>query len=77
MAISLGEINSFRANPDVATGKAGVVLKDTGMVDNLMKAAQFKAENDWRKYTTFLGNYKEKPYFEASTGAEKAVEVKF
>ena len=59
MAISLGEINSFRANPDVATGKAGVVLKDTGMVDNLMKAAQFKAENDWRKYTTFLGNYKD------------------
>lgn len=59
MAVSLGEINSFRPDANQGTGAPSAVLKDTGLVDNLMKGAQYNAEDKWRKYTTFLNTYKD------------------
>lgn len=57
--VSLAEINSYQPNPNVATGNPGVVLKDNGLVNNLMQVAQFKAQNDWLKYQSFLSSYKD------------------
>jgi len=59
MAVSLAEINSFRPDAEQGTARPSAILKDTGLVNNLMQVAQYSAENNWRKYTTFLNNYKD------------------
>lgn len=59
MPVSLSEILNIRPNPEVATGTPAVVLDSTKLVDTLNRNAQFKAQMDWQKYTSFLNNYKD------------------
>ncbi len=56
---SLGEILSVKADPEVATGNTGYVIDNRELVRNLTQAAQFKAQNDWKKYNLFLDETKE------------------
>ena len=56
---SLGEILSVRADPEEATGNTGYVVDNRDLVRNLTQAAQFKAQNDWKKYNLFLDETKE------------------
>jgi len=56
---TLGEITSMRVDPEVATGTPAVVYDNRELGRQLNDAAQFKAQNDWRKYNLFLGNLKD------------------
>lgn len=56
---SLGEILNVKADPEVATGNTGYVIDNRDLVRNLTQAAQFKAQNDWKKYNLFLDETKE------------------
>lgn len=56
---SLSEITNMAVDPERATGTPATVYDSKDLVRNLNQAAQYKAENDWRKYTSFLGNLKE------------------
>jgi len=58
---SLGEILNAGASADAekASGTPATVIDNSGLVKQLNENARFKAENDWRKYNTFLTNLKE------------------
>jgi hypothetical protein len=56
---SLSEITGLRADPEVATGNTGYVIDNRDLVRNLTQAAQFKAQNDWKKYNLFLDETKD------------------
>lgn len=51
---SLSELTHI---PAIATGKPAVAIDSSAMVAQLNQAARAKAENDWRKYKTFLDNF--------------------
>lgn len=55
----LSEIVNMTVDSERGTGNPAVVIDNSQMISQLNQAAQFKAENDWRKYTSFLGNLKE------------------
>lgn len=48
-----------RADPELGTGTPAVVYDDRELIRTLNNAAQYKAENDWRKYNAFMGNLKD------------------
>lgn len=56
---SLSELSNIKVDPEIATGNSGVVYDNWKLVGLFNQAANVKAENDWRKYTTFLGNLKD------------------
>lgn len=55
----LSEILNFTADPMRGTGTPAVVFDSNSLIKNLNEAAQYKSENDWRKYNMFMGNLKE------------------
>lgn len=55
---SLGEIINS-ADPERGTGIPATIYSNMPLVQELNQAAQYKSENDWRKYNTFLTNVKE------------------
>lgn len=57
---SLSEITNLKVDPEIATGNTGYVIDNRDLVRNLTQAAQFKAQNDWKKYNLFLEDTKEK-----------------
>lgn len=56
---TLGELNAIQGNAELGTGSPAVILDNRDLVHTLNQNAQFKAENDWRKYATFQNNLKE------------------
>lgn len=56
MEPTLNEILNVPADPERATGTPAVVYDNRELLHNLNINAQSKAENDWRKYSTFLNN---------------------
>lgn len=59
MEPTLGEITNLKVDPEIATGNTGYVIDNRDLVRNLTQAAQFKAQNDWKKYNVFLDETKE------------------
>jgi len=59
MEPTLSEIVNMKVDGEVATGTPAVVYNSKDLIANLNSAAQYKAENDWRKYNMFMGNLKE------------------
>lgn len=57
MEPTLKEIESARIDPEIATGQPAVVYDNTDLLKSINQNAQFKAQNDWRKYQQFLGDY--------------------
>ena len=55
----LSEIVNMTVDQERATGTPAVVFDSKPLIAQLNQAAQYKAENDWRKYNVFLGNLKE------------------
>lgn len=53
---SLNEITSIAADPERGTGQPAVIYDNREALRGLNDAAQFKAENDWKKYNLFLKN---------------------
>lgn len=56
---TLSEIVNIPVDQERATGTPAVVFDSKPLIAQLNQAAQYKAENDWRKYNVFLGNLKE------------------
>lgn len=57
---TLSEITNITVDPERGTGQPATLFPDKSkLVDQLHQSAQFKAQNDWNKYTTFLGNLKD------------------
>lgn len=56
---SLSEISNIAVDAERGSGNPGVVYDSKDLVRGLNQAAQFKAENDWRKYQYFVNNLKE------------------
>lgn len=56
---TLSEIVNIPANSSLATGNPGVVFDQRELVRNLNQAAQFKADNDLKKYQFFVNNLKD------------------
>lgn len=57
-APSLGEIVNIARDPGQGTGPTRTAINTQDLVHTINQAAQFKAENDFRKYSTFLGELK-------------------
>lgn len=55
----LSEILNFNADPQRGTGTPAVVYDSNNLINTLNDAAQYRAENVWRKYNMFMGNLKE------------------
>lgn len=55
----LGEILSVANQSGNPTGQEGVVFDNRQILQTLNENARFKAENDWKKYNTFLTNLKD------------------
>ena len=55
----LSEIVNMTVDPERGTGTPAVVYDSKPLIAQLNQSAQYKAENDWRKYNVFLGNLKE------------------
>lgn len=55
----LSEIVNMTVDQERATGTPAVVFDSKPLIAQLNQSAQYKAENDWRKYNVFLGNLKE------------------
>lgn len=55
----LNEILNVAAQTGESTGTPAVQFDNKQLLQNLNDNARFKAENDWRKYNSFLGNLKE------------------
>ena len=55
----LSEIVNMTVDPERGSGNPAVVFDSKPLIAQINQAAQFKAENDWRKYNMFLGNLKE------------------
>jgi hypothetical protein len=58
-APSLGEIINIERDPGGGAVTPRAKWDTQELVHNVNQAAQFKAENDWRKYSTFLGQLKD------------------
>lgn len=56
---SLSEIVNVPADPERGSGEPAVVYDNRNFLQTLNQQAQFKAENDWRKYNMFINNLKE------------------
>lgn len=56
---TLGEFTNMTVDPERGTGQPAVVYDDRQLSHQLNQSAQFNAENQWRKYTFFLGNLKD------------------
>ncbi len=50
---SIQEITNVTVDPERGTGEPAVVLPQSNLVETLNRAAQFQAENTWRKYEFF------------------------
>ncbi len=57
---TLSEITNLKVDPELGTGNTGYVVDNRELVRNITQAAQFKAQNDWKKYNLFLEDTKEK-----------------
>lgn len=57
---TLGEITNLKVDPELGTGNIGYAIDNRDLVRNLTQAAQFKSQNDWKKYNLFLEDTKEK-----------------
>lgn len=57
---SLTEIESKNIDPQLATGQPAVTYDDSQLLQSINQNAQFKANNDWRKYQQFLTDYQER-----------------
>lgn len=57
---SLTEIESKNIDPQLATGQPAVTFDDSKLLDSINQNAQFKANNDWRKYQQFLTDYQDR-----------------
>lgn len=53
---TLDEITSIPADPARGTGTPAFVIPQKDILNHATSAAQYKAENDWRKYNYFLNN---------------------
>jgi hypothetical protein len=53
---SLSEFTNIRPRD---TGKPATIIDSSQMVAQLNQSAQFKAQNDWRKYQQFLANFQD------------------
>ncbi|MCB0472507.1 MAG: hypothetical protein KDC56_05560, partial [Flavobacteriaceae bacterium] len=47
------------ADPQLGTGTPAVVYDNSKLINTLNNAAQYHAENEWRKYNLFLNNIKD------------------
>ena len=56
---SLSDILNFSVDSERGSGSAAVVYDSKPLIAQLNQSAQFKAENDWKKYNLFLGNLKD------------------
>lgn len=56
---TLGELTHLGSESGLGTGAPAVILDNRDLVHTLNSNAQFKAQNDWNKYTTFQNNLKE------------------
>jgi len=57
---SLTEIESKNIDPQLGTGQPAVTFDDSKLLDSINQNAQFKADNDWRKYQQFLTDYQDR-----------------
>lgn len=55
----LSEIVNMSVDSERGTGTPAVVFDSKPLIAQINQAAQFKAENDWKKYNMFLGNLKD------------------
>jgi hypothetical protein len=55
----LSEIVNMTVDPERGSGNPAVVFDSKPLIAQINQAAQYKAENDWRKYNMFLGNLKD------------------
>ena len=58
-APSLGELTNIQADPERGTGTPAVVTDTSPISKAVQTYGQIKQENDWKKYTTFLGELKD------------------
>lgn len=56
---TLSELSQGNTDAEIGTGKPANVINNQIVADGLMKAAQFRAESQWTKYTTALQNFKD------------------
>lgn len=56
--VSLNEIVNIARDPGEGTVAPHALINTTEVARTINQAAQFKAENDWRKYNTFMDNLK-------------------
>lgn len=56
MPVSLSQINSFTADATLGSGQPAVVIDNSQAINNVLQAANIKAEYDWNKYQQFLKN---------------------
>jgi hypothetical protein len=56
---SLSELTNIRVDPELGTGAPAVVLNNSDLVRTINDNAQFKAQNDWKRYVQFQGNLKD------------------
>ena len=56
---TLSEITNISVDPERGTGTPAVLYDSKELTRTLNWAASQRAENDWKKYTTFLGNLKD------------------
>lgn len=54
---TLKDIEQARIDPEIATGQPAVVYDNSQLLDTINKNAQFKAQEDWKKYQQLLGDY--------------------
>lgn len=57
---TLKEIEQARIDPEIGSGEPAVVYDNSQLLQSINQNAQFKAQNDWRKYQQFLGDYQER-----------------
>ena len=55
---SLSELTNIHTDADLGTGAPAVILDNRDLVHTLNQNAQFRAENDWRRYTDFQNKLK-------------------
>lgn len=56
---TLSEITHVPVDAERGSGTPATVYDHGNLVNQLNQSAQYKAENDWRKYNLFLGNLKD------------------
>lgn len=56
---SYSSIVNTPVNPTTGSGTPAIVIDNTEEIQQLNRNAQYKSENDWRKYNTFLNNFKD------------------